>query len=175
MFGGSPAVGKARLRRLEERELRVLEGFASSLGLKLSDIASNPMALQVPRSRYVDVFDVPEHLVELLEQLDSHYAAGMYLGYLEGDRFKPGLPLARKLSRLCGVRLCCIVLSEEGEKRFLYGRIVWESNVVNWCDGLSVVVNTLGEPLGWGLGVSEEGRRFVKPVWDLGWYLRRGG
>ncbi len=166
---------RARLRKLEERELKVLKEFALSLNLDLSDIVSNPMALQVPRARYIDIFDVPEPLMELLEQLDSHYSAGMYVGCIVGDSFKPGLPLARKLSKLCNVKLCCIALDEVGEKRFLYGRVVSGDHVVRWCEGMTVVVNVAGEPLGWGLGVSSRRGRFVKPIWDLGWYLRRGG
>lgn len=169
------SAGKPRLRRLREEELRVLEDFASKLGLRLEDLASNPMALEVPDARYVDVFDVPEGIQELLGYFESHYAAGLYLGYVEGSRFKPGLPLARKLARLCGSRINCIVLSWDGEKRFLYGRIVREKDIMKWVEGLTIVLNPLGEPLGWGLGLTRGNERLVKPVWDLGWYLRRGG
>jgi ribosome biogenesis protein Nip4 len=168
-------LSKPRLRKLLEREAKILEAFALERGLKLADIASNPMALQVPKAKYIDIFDVPRDLVEVLEQLESHYASGMYLGYIEDDKFKPSLPLARKLSKLCGEKLCCATLDWEGEKRFLYGRTVRGDHIVEWCEGLTIVVNPLGEPLGWGLGVVMEGERLVKPVWDLGWYLRRGG
>jgi len=160
---------------LKREELEVLREFASSLGLTLELIASNPMALEVPGARYIDVFDVPTGIAELLGYFEGHYAAGLYIGYIEGGRFKPSLPLARRLSSLCGVKLRCIVLDEEGEKRFLYGRTVRGGRVVEWVEGLTVVLNRLGEPLGWGLGLLRGGERIVKPVWDLGWYLRRGG
>lgn len=153
----------------------MLESFTSSLGLSLNDIASNPMVLEVPRARYKDVFDVPVEIAELLDKLQTHYAAGLYLGYIEGDKFKPSLPLARKLSKLCNTRLKCIVLDWEGEKRFLYGRMVRGAHIIAWVEGLTVVLNPIGEPLGWAMGVTRGNERVVKPVWDLGWYLRRGG
>lgn len=39
-------LSKPRLRKLLEREAKILEAFALERGLKLADIASNPMALQ---------------------------------------------------------------------------------------------------------------------------------
>ena len=77
----------------------------------------------------------------------------MYLGYIEESKFKPSLPLARMLTRLCNNKLCCITLNWEGEKRSLYGKVVVGKYIIKLCEGLTIVVNLLGEPLGWGLGV----------------------
>jgi len=60
-------MGKPRLRRLSEREMKNLEEFALQRGLNLADIASNPMALQVPKARYIDVFHVLGDLMEVME------------------------------------------------------------------------------------------------------------
>lgn len=141
----------------------------------MREIAVNPMALQVPGARYTDVFDVPEWAPPILSLLPSHYASGLYLGYVEIERFKPSLPLARKLSAYCGTRLECIVVNEDGEKRFLYGRTLLDHHLVKWAPGIAIVVNTEGEALGWARGVEKHGARTVQPLWDLGWYLRRGG
>ncbi|MEM1927941.1 MAG: hypothetical protein QXS85_04325 [Acidilobaceae archaeon] len=163
------------MRRLKSGERRALERFLSSMGLSLEEVAANPMALEVPGARYVELFDVPEWALEVLELLPSHYAAGLYLGYVEKGRFKPGLPLARRLSELCGERVKCIVVNEAGEKRFLYGRTLRERHLVEWARGVAVVVNARGEPLGWARGVEKSGERMATPIRDLGWYLRRGG
>lgn len=164
-----------RLRPLKPAELRVIERFMKKLGINLGEPPENLMALETPKARYVDVFSVPEGVKELLKHFQAHYSAGLYLGYIEKGRFKPGLPLARKLAGNCGKTIKCIKLDEEGEKRFLYRRIVKQENIIEWHEGVTVVVNRQGEPIGWGRGVVEGGAKTVKPLKDLGWYLRRGG
>ncbi|MEM0366491.1 MAG: hypothetical protein QXJ70_05485 [Acidilobaceae archaeon] len=169
-------MSKPRLRELRDEEYRVLEEFAEKLGLKLSDIASNPMALEVPRAKYIDLFDVPAEIQLILRYFDTHYSAGLYIGYIEGNMLKPGLQLARKLAVKCSREIKCIKLTWSGEKKFLYGRIVrGEEDIIEWVEGLRVVINPLGEPLGWGEGIEKANIKIVKPVRDLGWYLRRGG
>ncbi|MEM4820428.1 MAG: hypothetical protein QXN05_03920, partial [Acidilobaceae archaeon] len=115
-----------RLRHPKLEELKSLERFLSRLGLKVKEIAENVMALEVPKAKYVELFEVPMWVLELLDVLPFHYASGLYLGYVEKGRFKPGLPLARRLSSLCGRTFKCFVVDWEGEKRFLYGREVSE-------------------------------------------------
>ncbi len=163
------------LRPLKPTEFRVIEEFMKKLGTNLEEPPENLMALETPKARYIDVFSVPEGVRELLKHFQTHYSAGLYLGYIEKGRFKPGLPLARKLALDCNRKIKCIKLDDEGEKRFLYRRAVKQENIIEWHEGVTVVVNKQGEPLGWGKGVVEEGVRAVKPLKDLGWYLRRGG
>jgi 60S ribosome subunit biogenesis protein NIP7 len=170
----------ARLRPLTREEYRLIEAFASSLGVGMGAVAANPLALVVPGARYFDVFDAPLTVLKSLGAAgESLYAAGFYLGYIEGYSFTPSLPLGQRMSRLCGHSIDCIVLDGEGERFFLYGRRVYGDHVVEWLPGFRLVVNTEGEFLGWGNGVSAEkggvSFKIVEPVKDLGWYLRRGG
>ncbi|MCE4612491.1 MAG: hypothetical protein F7C07_01475 [Desulfurococcales archaeon] len=170
----------AALRNLTRREYRLLEAFASSLGVSVRAIALNPMALVVPGARYFDVFDVPLKILQSLGVVGgSVYAAGFYIGYIEEFSFTPSLALSQRLSRLCGHGVDCIVVDSEGERFFLYGRRVHEDHLVKWLPGLRPVVNEAGEALGWGSGAVVESRgisfKIVEPVKDLGWYLRRGG
>lgn len=166
---------RPHLRPLTVNEQRVLERFFSKLALQWRKIILNPMALDIPGALYTDIFDVPDWVLDLMNALPSHYSAGLYIGYIEGNRFKPSLPLARTLSPMCGEALRCAIVNEDGEKRFLYGRQLDESHLITWVKGLTIVVNEFKEPLGWGLGLVRGKRKVIKPVWDLGWYLRRGG
>ena len=166
---------RPRLRKPSREEYRALHLFAAGQGIELESFTHNPMVLEVPNARYYDVFDVPVPVARVLGRLGSIYAAGYYIGYIEGYRFNPSLPLAHRLSRLCGHLIKCSRVSWSGEKFFLYGRRVMGDNIVEWSPGLRIVVNPLGEALGWGVGIVEGGVRVIEPFKDLGWYLRRGG
>jgi 60S ribosome subunit biogenesis protein NIP7 len=166
---------KPRLRRASDEERRVVDSFAAMLGIKPEAVYVELYVLEVPGAAYKDAFDVPQSLSGVVESLEAAYSAGFYLGMIKREEFKPGLPLARRLSRLCGPQLRCHVVDSHGEKIFLYGREVWEEHVKSWGQGLSVVVNEAGEPLGWGVDKAKRGRRVLVPSVDLGWYLRRGG
>lgn len=167
--------GKPRLRPANPEERGAVDSFARSLGVDPRAVYLELYVLEVPKAIYVDAFDVPPGLYRLLGSLESAYSAGFYLGMIRGGEFKPGLPLAWRLSRLCGVTLRCHVVDPHGEKVFLYGREVWGEHVREWGEGLSIVLNERGEPLGWGVVKAKRGRRVLEPSMDLGWYLRRGG
>jgi len=168
-----------RLRALSDAELRLIEEFARSIGVKPRAVALNPHALEVPGGAYLDVFDLPTALIRIIEDLRFVYAGGYYVGSLAKSKFVPGLPLAQRLSRLCGLGLRCILLDLYGAKRFLYGERVTNEHVVRFSEGLAVVVDSQGEAIGWGIGrrvrLKTKVEVRVEPVKDLGWYLRRGG
>ncbi len=166
------------MRKPRLQEVRILRLFSYGLGVPLEALGENIMVLDVPGSRFYDVFDVPVSVARSLGSIGGLYSAGFYLGMLDSGLFKPSLPLAWRLSRLCGHAMRCIVLDDGAARRFLYGRPV-SQGIVEWRAGLSVVVDGSGEALGWGKGKAISRRwgtvKVVEPVWDLGWYLRRGG
>ncbi len=161
-----------------------LRAFARELGVGVHAIGRRLVALAQPTrpsaAAYYEVYETPSwHPIRLETYSTGILVPGEFVGILEPrQRFKPGLPLAKRLSRKCGI-VRCITLSSRGERFFLYGRTVFEENILEWKRGLSIVVNELGEALGWGRGrIVKKGKhttRLVEPVWDLGWYLRRGG
>jgi len=163
------------LRKPTREEYRILNTFALSQGIELEAMAHNPMVLEVAGDRYNDVFDIPIPVARLLGKTRSLYSAGYYIGYIEDSTFNPGIPLSHRLSRLCGLAIQCIRLGSGGERHFLYGKIVYGENILEWYPGLRVVVNEWMEALGWGVGVRRRNRLIVEPFKDLGWYLRRGG
>ena len=175
---------RVRLRKASKDEVKLIKDFAVSLGLSVSKIVRNPLVLEVPGGKYLDVFDATIEVEQALITLDyTAYSIGDYIGVIDhfALKFKPGLPLAMRLSRLCGSIIRCIVISGEGERFFTYGKPVHEANIVKWLRGLRVVVNEYGDCLGWGVGVERYDRerkrkiRLVEPLIDIGWYLRRGG
>ena len=172
-----------RIRRALPREESLVVKFCREIGAHSSSCKWRIYVLEVPGGRFMDVFHLPPEVEEILARLlgGVAYSAGLYLGKISPEGFTPSLPLAHELARWCGELNCCI-LTSNGEKRFLYGRTVPASLVASiHMRGTSrkcLVVNARGEALGWGeLAKSSKGRRTlaVRPVWDLGWYLRRGG
>ncbi len=168
-----------RMRPISEAEARAIARFAESIGVRPVSVAANPYVLEVPGASYKDIFDVPGLLARVLPALGSLYLAGYYVGSMEGDEFRPGLPLAQRLARLCDLGARCIVLDARGVRAFLYGNEVQGEHVLSFAEGLSIVVDPHGEALGWGVGrkvrLKTKAQALVEPVKDLGWYLRRGG
>lgn len=173
---------EARLRKPRPGELDAIMGFLRSLGV---DTVNPPVEveslglLEVPGAVYRDVFEVPEWITLRPEVYGLLYATGYYIGLIAYRRgqpvFKPGLPLAHRLSRLCGTAIECHVVDEAGERILLYGRPVPLDLTLSVAGGLSVVVNTRNEALGWARLRVRGGKGYLEPLLDLGWYLRRGG
>ncbi|MGC9210462.1 MAG: hypothetical protein ACP5FT_04280 [Acidilobus sp.] len=168
-----------RLRPASADEVRALREFAARIGASYESVAANPYVLEVPRGFYKDVFDIPRGLESVLGLLGSLYAAGYYIGSIGRDGFRPGLPLAQRLSRLCEAGIKCVELDLRGARSFLYGMAVGEEHIVRFTEGIAIVLDPLGEALGWGVGrrvrLKTKVQALVEPVIDLGWYLRRGG
>jgi len=166
-----------KLVNLNDKDLKALNNFASELNLSISSIVSNPKKLKINGEKYNDVFDLPIQLEGIINSFESIYTTGFYLGYIKNSKFYPGLTLLRRVSRLCNNEIDCIKLNKKGEKQFLYGKEV-KDNIISFKIGLSVVLNEIDEPIGWGIGKvinRKKGIKIVEPVKDLGWYLRRGG
>ncbi|MEB3760405.1 MAG: hypothetical protein GSR81_06110 [Desulfurococcales archaeon] len=171
------------IRKASSSEKMIIDGFCSSIGVEPSRCYSHLYVLDIPRAPFKDVFDPsPSVLLFLKDHLEwNAYSIGFYLGILGKNKFEPSLLLAHKLVRFCPENINCVTLNPEGEKYFLYGRPVFGENIVSYNSlGPVLVENTLREALGWGRLVSEDntkyGRRLVlRPVKDLGWYLRKGG
>ncbi len=157
--------------------------FLGEIGVNERDIGSVIVALGARRGDYVEVYAPPSR--ELLKAaigigVDNIYSMGLYVGMMAPRKwFKPSLPLAHKLAPLCKSKAKCVAVDEAGERFFLYGRSVLGERVPGWKPGLVLVLNRRGEALGWGRGIIANiggvKRRLLEPVWDLGWYLRRGG
>ncbi len=160
---------------------RPLEEFTESQGLTIESLGHRIQALEAPNARYVEVYSPTIRIAELASRSRGFlYTMGLYLGMMRPRAwFKPSLPLAKSLAPKCGHAVDCIVVEEQGERFFLYGKRVYEANIRRWRRGLSLVINYRGEALGWGIGrivkIGGGEQRCVEPVWDMGWYLRRGG
>ncbi len=156
--------------------------FINEVNIKIKFLGDKIIAID-SGGNYVEVYSPPDNkLYKLLYNIDIKYfySMGTYIGMMQpGKWFKPSLPLAHRLASFCNNPVKCSIVSEEGEKFFLYGRKVLEDNLITWNKGIVLVVNNIGEALGWGRGIiakiGGERRRLLEPIWDLGWYLRRGG
>jgi len=162
------------------REWKPLERFARELGLQPEAIAREPVAVAPKRGApYMEVYDLAATPMPFRRLLGHTLTPGDFIGILEPARsFKPSLLLGALLAGKCGV-IKCIRVTGDGERFFLYGKPVYGRRVLEWRPGLAPVLGEDGEFIGWGVGREHKigGRRLllVEPVWDLGWYLRRGG
>jgi ribosome biogenesis protein Nip4 len=182
-----PAEKTPRLRTATVIEENIIKSFCNSIGAEKWVCYSKLLLLEIPGGTYYDVFDPPARVERFLEEVLSYraYAIGMYLGILDVKRrqFKPSLVLAHRLAPYCKEVSCC-VLDSRGERFFLYNKPVREDHIIKCADpgrgGIRLVVNHRGEALGWGIVASDKSikrrsKPILKPVIDLGWYLRRGG
>ncbi|BAA79481.2 hypothetical protein APE_0516.1 [Aeropyrum pernix K1] len=174
MQGEEEGLSRYRLRPPTPREERLVEGFLRAIGFKVNPYAEGMTVLD-PGGKFKEVFYLPWGLRRAVERLPLHYSAGLNLGSIGERGFRPSLHLARELAPLCGSPVKCIRLSPRGEKLFLYSRDVYGDNIASHTSGAALVVGSNGQPLGWGVGLSRDGLLIVKPLRDLGWYLRRGG
>ena len=135
------------------------------------------------KGSYAEIYSPKDSkLIDILKKLDIKYfySMGLYIGMMRpGKWFKPSLPLAHHLTPYCNKPVNCCIVSKKGERFFLYGKRVYQENILRWRPGLVLVVNNNGEAIGWGKGtianIGGVRRRLLEPIWDLGWYLRRGG
>ena len=158
-----------------------LDKFHYDIGLGRPPWIDNLYRLHLERARYWEVYLPSSEILSLLNDLSSRpFSLGLYYGILRSDKFIPSLPLAHFLApKAEDLGIHTTTLTREGERFFLYGKIVLPPNYTAWRRGLMLVVNSDGEALGWGRGrivkISGQRARAVEPIWDLGWYLRRGG
>ncbi len=162
------------MREPKPSERRLIDAFFTSVGFAQNPYSSGLKILD-PGGPFREAFYIPPEARQSVSRLPFLYSAGLNLGMLEAGRFTPSLHLARELSPLCGRPVRCSKLSPKGEQLFLYGREVYGSNVISFSRGVVLVVGASGGPLGWGEGWMVGGVPHIKPIRDLGWYLRRGG
>ncbi len=178
---------KGKIRKATTGEKSLIDIFCKRISVKTPKYLCyrTLYVLDLPSAKFKDVFDPSEKIIDFLEKhLDwKAYTIGTYIGLIGRKGFEPSLLLAHKLSRKCMNPVNCVIINEQGEKYFLYGRNVYQNNIVSYKKkGLVLVTNELREALGWGILEVEKrdntnyGDRLVlRPVKDLGWYLRRGG
>ncbi len=174
------------LRPVSKEEIKIIKDIIyGELRLKDVDLTSDLLALDVPGGSHIDIFKPPPSVRRFLILNRSTgitpYSLGLYIGFTSRrGGFVPSLPLAHELAPYCvsGNLSRCVYLPPGLEAKFLYGKkIILKDNIDS---GLVLVLNTLREALGWAVVESlnnkyGERKRLLRPVRDLGWYLRRGG
>ncbi len=177
MQAGEEAV--VRLERLSAREKAVIIAFLESLRCPgLLDV-DRLYALRVRGGKYYNVFEVDPSLLQVTAlTARAPYSLGFNAGTLDARSlsFRPSLPLALRACRLCRAGVIeCHVLDDRGAAVFTYGKNVWPEHVLAAGKGLKPVISRRGDCLGWGILMSHNTNKYLHPLRDLGWYLRRGG
>jgi len=165
-----------------ERE-SILE-FLQNLGAPGLVDLERLVALDVEGGSYSDVFELTTSILRVLNSLGSMpYSAGFYVGLIDRNtlEFKPSLPLALRACRLCATGVIkCYILAEKETLRFTYGKRIrlpdkCETAIARQPPSMRPVVSSRGACLGWGVLRSSGNVKYLYPLLDLGWYLRRGG
>ena len=117
-----------------------------------------------------NVFLVDEEVLKTAKDIEAQlkvipYAVGVEIGMLK-KRFEPSLELADVIARYTEEK---VIITEEGEKLFSYGRDVFLENITEGKTvGEKVVMNEKSEVLGLGFF---DGNMLVNVI-DKGFYLR---
>jgi 60S ribosome subunit biogenesis protein NIP7 len=114
------------------------------------------------------VFLVPPEVYAVLKKSNKEgvYAAGTDMGGLHDGEFELSISGVDVIADLSDRKM---VINEEGEKLFTYGRDVFLPNIVTGATpGEKIVLNERGEVLGLGNFTGE----MLKNVVDKGFYLR---
>lgn len=160
---------KGRLRPPSEKEKMAISETLKQCGASLPQSYS----LLVHEIKYKEVYVFHERAVlEVAKHISARrnvYFAGLFAGSFRREKFKLGLELAEHLYRL-GLLKNYMVVDEERERRFLYGRDVEFKGVRKLAGKLVVVVNKHGDVVGLA---HYDGKLLVNLV-DKGWYLRKG-
>lgn len=146
---------------LTNREREIIQQYLLEWGVDINTLEGTVVRI---KGR---VFLVPPQVYAVLKKSGNQrvYAAGMDMGGLHGN-FElsiSGVDILAKFSHET------MVITEEGEKLFTYGRDVFLSNVVEEAPpGEKIVLNERGEVLGLGNFTGE----MLEHIIDKGFYLR---
>ena len=110
------------------------------------------------------------------------YVTGVHVAVIKKNKLLPYLGLLSFLKvNNIEIKKSYVVVSEEGEKLFLYGRDIFPQSVLKIenppynCPKIVVVMNTQDDLLGWGYLIKRRSNQFlIKNLIDAGWYLRSG-
>ncbi len=167
---------------------RLLECIANSTIRDLEEkLEVKTICRRLGKKKPAYVYFADRHLINFLKELSKRsinyqdiVSIGVHVAIVEHRTIKPTLGLLNFLA-LLGIKDNYIVVNDVAEKHFLYGRNVFEDNIVQIRSNTAcphnifVVVNNEYIPLGWGrLGrAGGKGLRVINLI-DLGWYLRSG-
>ena len=118
-------------------------------------------------------FFVKDELKALKNKIDLEpFSAGLPIGELKDNKFVPSLAL---LDTLCKYSDNKVYLNKKGQEMFLYGRDVFEENIIKGSkkDGVVLVQNENDENLGYGELIIKSKKKLLKNILDKGDYLRR--
>jgi len=178
---------KARviLRRLRDKEKTLIQTFLKNINAPGIVDMERLVALDIEGGTYSDIFELTPLTLRMLDALQlTPYSIGFYVGLIDKVdlKFKPSLPLAMRACRLCrGGAAKCYLLREREALRFTYGRRVRLTGNYKVEDvgaehmHVRPVISSDGACLGWGMLQSRGSIKYLHPLLDLGWYLRRGG
>jgi ribosome biogenesis protein Nip4 len=136
--------------------------------------------LIIGKGRRHEVFFITDPLWELFQKVKPlhPYFSGRFLGELKGQQFQPSLHILQHLADN-SKPAAKVTLSASDEQRFLYGHSLDAQEYVPDTSQLEaklsvIVVNKVGDGLGYGSVEKTPEGPTLKNKQDLGWYLRRG-
>jgi ribosome biogenesis protein Nip4 len=118
-------------------------------------------------------FYITPELKELKDRIPMEpYSEGLPLGELKNNKFIPSIALLDILAKYSDRK---VFVNKKGETVFLYSREIYEENLdkSNVDEGVCLVLNNLGEVLGYGELIKKGRNKLIKNLLDRGDFLRR--
>jgi 60S ribosome subunit biogenesis protein NIP7 len=147
---------------LTNREREVIRRYLLGWGVDINQVEGTLIRI---KGR---VFLVPPDVYAVLKKSgrEGVYAAGTDMGGLDNGEFELSISGVDVIAGFSDEK---IMITEEGEKLFTYGRDVFLPNIVEGATpGEKIVINERGEVIGLGNFTGE----MLKNVVDKGFYLR---
>jgi ribosome biogenesis protein Nip4 len=152
------------MRKVNKKEKKMIREYLLQVKVDVSMLEGVPVVIGKK------VFLVEEEVLRVAEDVVREarvvpYALGTEIGTIQKG-FEPSIELAQIIAGYTDAK---VVVTEEGEKLFSYGRDVFLQNIVEGGTvGDKVVVNERKEVLGFGFYDGE----MLKNVVDKGFYVR---
>ena len=120
---------------------------------------------------------VPVWLEGLLEKLGCPFAVGLHVASSRRGRLYPTLALGQLIEH--AIVSCYLRLPERLVAKLTYGRSLLVNprgleHRLRGCSLVAVLSEVTGRFVAWALVSRQGGKLLIKPVVDVGWYLRSG-
>jgi 60S ribosome subunit biogenesis protein NIP7 len=121
-------------------------------------------------------FYLSKELKELKDSIKLEpYSAGLPLGQIKNNKFMPSIALLDILNNYTDQK---VFVNKKGETMFLYGKDVFEDNIVyagknSVGEGICLVLNEKNEVLGYGELIKKGKNKLLLNLLDRGDFLRR--
>mgnify|MGYP000167906647 CR=1 FL=1 len=180
---------KLIFKQMNNDEVRYLLSILSKL-FKEDVNRCFPHSFYMACDKYCEIHYVTNQCMEIfvkriISQNKHPYSLGLFIGWRMNEVFIPSPWLFNYIYNCIGKVKAAIEIDEKASHLYLYGRDIFSSSIMKIYEPIEknsyvAILDFEGEIIGVGLVLkhpleAEEKEVVVKNIFDMGWFLRRGG